>query len=142
MYKMMYILSRNFAVGLRCLFSRGSWIGAGETVLPESRIHVSPPFSLRLSRLRPEGAIHSQECCEIAGSWGLRGEGIQPETARFCPIGREKVGSSLGAGAPVGWVHRISRKCVFKTLCHSKLRAKKSSSTTTTGSYLSLMAAN
>jgi hypothetical protein len=101
-----------------------------------------PPFSLRLSRLLAEGAINSRECREFAGYRGLSVEGIQPETARFCPIGRDTVGSSLGADSAVGWVHRISRKCVFKTLHHSKLRAKMSSSTTTTGSYISLMTAN
>lgn len=78
------------------------------------RLHP-PPLSLRLSRASAEGAIHSRECREIAGSWGLWVEGIQPETARFGRIGSNTVGSSRGAGSAVGSIHRISRKCVFKT---------------------------
>lgn len=41
MYKMMYILSRRPDGGMRRLFTRGSWVGAGENVLPEIRTHVS-----------------------------------------------------------------------------------------------------
>ena len=82
----------------------------------EFEFTISPPLSLRLSRVSVEGAIQSEKCREFAGSWGFWVEAIQPETTISDPDRRNGAGLSLEVNLAVGSIQPIYHDLVSNLL--------------------------
>ena len=117
MYMRMYILSWRIAFGMRGSSPAG-WCGTvqSDPSYWEFEFTISPPFSLRLSRVSVEGAIQSEKCREFAGSWGLWVGAIQPETTISDPDRRNGAGLSLEVNLAVGSIQPIYHDLVSNLL--------------------------